>query len=277
MPFFGENVIVKTIKHHNLGNKGEENEVLLKAFLIKCHFQYLQAGVEIQDGPEEFRKITQLSFGPDSDKIPDWLTKYDKWLEEKDYLKLKGIFPKAKALFKADICINGIKYSVKSTGAAKTALINHTPRSGVDKVCKKLGIEIAPLDSMVQKYWSLRKSKEIGEDIKNSDDRSPFRSQKAYFKPILNYFLFKGTGYRGDSSFPADKILMFKNPSDPSTYKIITPKDAVDSVWEELTFSMRQKGMPTSYSPAKHPILAPWVGYTSDDPGLPKGSLHVRS
>ncbi len=267
-------------------NKGEENEVVLKAFLAKCHFQYVHGGVEMKDGPEEFRKITQLNFGPDIN-IPVWLTEYDEWLDNRDYVKLKKVFGKAKTSFKADIGINGVNYSVKFGNSAKAAMINHTSRDGFINVCKRLNIDIAPLDEMIREYWSLRKSGKITEDITNSSQLSPFKKHKEYLKPILEYFFFKGTGKRGDSDFPADKLLIFKNAFDPSTYKIISLDEAVDSVWDNLTFSMRsKKGMPTKkvagqlvdlYSSAKYPMLAPWVEYRSDEAKFPKGALHVRS
>lgn len=267
-------------------NKGEENEVMLKAFLAKCFFQFVHGGVELKDGPEEFRQIRELNFGPGI-TIPVWLTQYDEWLTMNDYSKLKKIFGKAKTTFKADIGINGVNYSIKFGNSAKAAMINHTSRDGFLNVCNKLGLDINPLDRMVCEYWNLRKSGKIFEDITNSSPLSPFRNYKSYLKPIFEYFFFKGTGKRGDSNFPADKILVFKNAFDPSTYKVISLDEAVDSVWDNLTFSMRsKKGMPTKkvggqlvdlYTPVKYPVLAPWVEYTSDEAKFPKGALHVRS
>ncbi len=267
-------------------NKGEENEVMLKAFLAKCYFQFFHGGAELKTGPEELRQIRHLNFGPGVN-IPVWLTEYEEWLYKRDYKNLKKVFGKAKASFKADIGINGINYSIKFGDCAKAAMINHTSRDGFINVCNKLKMNIAPLDEMIKEYWSLRKSGKITEDITNTSPHSPFRKYKEYLKPILEYFFFKGTGKRGDSDFPADKILIFSNACDPSTYKIISLDEAVDSVWDNLTFSMRsKKGMPTKkvgsqlvdlYSPAKYPVLAPWVEYTSDEAKFPKGALHVRS
>lgn len=262
-------------------NQGEMNEVLLKAFLARWFY----IGTDIKNAPEEIKRIESLSFGPGIE-VPQWSFDYEDWLEERNYEELKKIFGKASASFKADIGINGINYSLKYGSAAKAAMINHTSRDGFLNVCKKINIDIAPLDKMIEGYWELRKSGKITEDTTNSSPLCPFRNNKEYLKPILEYFFFRGTGKRGDSPFPADKILVFDDPFDPSTFKILKPSETVDSVWDHLTFSMRsKKGMPIkkvagqlldAYSPATYPELAAWVQYQPDDE-FPKGALHVRS
>jgi len=264
-----------------MANKGEENEVLLKAFLIKCFY----VGAEIENAPEEIKRIFGLSFGPGIE-VPEWSSTYDNWLEERNYQELKKIFEKSKTSFKADIGINETNYSLKYGNAAKAAMINHTARDGFLNVCKKINVDIGPLDRIIKEYWELRNSGKITEDITNSSLLCPFRNHKEYLKPILEYFFFKGTGKRGESPFPADKILVFNDPYDPSTYRILEPSETVDSVWDHLTFSIRsKKGMPTkkvagkvvdTYSPATHPLLAPWIEYRPDD-DFPKGALHVRA
>ena len=165
-------------------------------------------------------------------------------------------------------------------------MINHTSRDGFLNVCEKIDADIGPLDEMIKEYWRLRNSGEITEDITNNKPLSPFKNHKEYLKPILEYFFFKGTGKMGNSAFPADKILVFTNPFDPKTYKILELDEAVDSVWDNLTFSLRsKKGMPVkkvegqeqdAYSPETHPLLAPWVEYRNED-AFPKGALHVRA
>ncbi len=264
-----------------MSNKGEENEVFLKVFLVRCFFMQQ----EIEGAPEEIKIIKNIGFGPDI-KAPDWLTEYERAYNERDYQKLKDIFGKAPTSYKADISINGVNYSLKYGNAAKAAMINHTARDGFLNVCKRISVDIAPLDKMIREYWELRKSGKIKEDVNNKSPLCPFGNHKGYLKPILEYFFFKGTGKRGDSPFPADKILVFNDPFNPSTYKILEAGEAVDSVWDTLTFSMRsKKGMPTkkvgekevdAYSPSTHPLIAPWVEYRPDD-DFPKGALHVRS
>lgn len=264
-----------------MANKGEENEIFLKAFLVRCFF----FGKTVTDAPKEISFIDNVGFGPGIE-VPDWNNKYNDLLDSKNYEELKKVFGKARVSFKADISINGINYSLKYGNAAKAAMINHTAREGFLNVCKKLNVDIGPLDKMIKEYWKLRNSGEITEDITNSMPLSPFKDHKEYLKPILEYFFFKGTGKLGDSPFPADKILVFTDPFDPKTYKILNPDEAVDSIWSHLTFSMRsKKGMPVkkvggleldAYSPEKCPLLAPWVEYRNDD-AFPKGSLHVRA
>ena len=223
-------------------NTGEQNEVLLKAFLVKHYF--LKSA--LTDAPANLQQILELDFGPGI-PIPVWNSKYDKWLDARDFKNLKGIFKKAKSTYKA----------------------------GFQKVLQRLNnYPIRSLDSMVQNYWELRKSGVITEDVKNSHAKSPFYNEKEYFKPILEYFLFKGTG-RGDSDFPADCLLVFNDPYDPSTYKIYSTDNAVDELWDNLIFSVRSKGMPKKYEPDhKHIELAPWVMLADE---LYKGSLHIRS
>lgn len=266
-------------------NKGEINEVLLKAFLVKCYTQK----ITLKDAPLGLQQINSLSFGPNT-KVPIWDSTYEKILENKDYAKLKEIFSKAKTSFKADLQINGINYSVKCNLGAKAALVNHTARGGFLNVCSKINVPIDELDAMIKEYWKLRTGKIIGEDVSNSNINSPFVKHKKYFKPILEYFLFKGTGSK-DSEFQADKILVFGNPFDASTYKIHNLDDAVDVLWDKLVFSVRsKKGMPVDkinigksivkkdgYQPdGKHSDYAPWVTYIEGDE-FPKGALHIRS
>lgn len=251
-------------------NFGEKNEVFLQAFLVRAYHLKLT----LNNAPKGLEKIYQLSFGPKS-LIPEWTEEYENWLNEKNYIKLKTIFKKSKSNLKADIEINNVKYSVKTSFAAMPAIVNHTNRAGFQKVLVRLNNHpIRSLDNMVTQYWGLRKKGVISEDVKNSHDHSPFYNEKEYFRPILEYFLFKGTG-RGDSIFPADKLLVFKDPFDPSTYKIYTTDNAVDELWDNLIFSVRSKGMPKTYDPSKkHIELAPWVMLADE---VYKGSLHVRS
>lgn len=251
-------------------NFGEKNEVFLQAFLVRAYHLKLK----LVNAPKGFQLIQQLGFGP-GNKIPNWTEEYEEWLNNKDYDKLKTIFKKSKSNLKADIEINSIRYSVKTSFAAMPAIVNHTNRVGFQKVLVRLNNHpIRSLDNMVMQYWDLRKRKVISEDVKNSHKSSPFYNEKEYFRPILEYFLFKGTG-RGDSIFPADKLLVFKDPFDPSTYKIYTAENAVDELWDSLIFSVRSKGMPKIYDPAiKHVELAPWVMLADE---VYKGSLHVRS
>ena len=248
-------------------NRGEENEVLLKAFLL----QQMSLGNAVHP----FGIIKKLSFGPDYE-VPDWSTKYDLFLSKRDYGSLKEILPKAPTGYKADLGINGQAFSVKYTNAAKTALVNHTARPGFKRVCEEVDVDIQLLDSMIEEYWNKRQAGIIMEDVSNSDSNSPFAPSQDYFERILKYFLFQGTGSK-DSIYPADYILKFDDPLNPKSYQIIAPDEAVAEVWSSLVFSVRsKKGMPQNYSSKTHPEIEPWVGYMPGNPN-PKGALHIRS
>ncbi|MBT4393056.1 MAG: hypothetical protein HOA54_03570 [Candidatus Peribacter sp.] len=262
-------------------NQGEENEIFLKALLTK-HFRL---GLELIGAPTEIIIIRELSFGPDTE-VPVWTNELSQLLDEKKYEELKEFFPKAKTSFKADLSINGINYSVKFNGGAKPAIVNHTNRAGFLDVCTRIGVNIDKLDELVANYWSLRISNQIREDIDNSNPLSPFKDYQEYLSPILEYFIFKGTG-RGISVFPADKVLIFQDTFDPHTYKIISESDIINEKWNDFRFSIRsKKGMPITvlpdgtkvdnYNPVRHALLAPWVRFHPPDHPFPKGALHVR-
>lgn len=184
---------------------------------------------------------------------------------------------KAKGSYKADVNINGEGYSVKSHRSAPPAIVNHTPRWGWWRICKQIGVDIAELDKMVDEYFNLRSKGLIGEDIYNSDSRSPFAKNKDYLRPILNYFLFTGTG-ASDSDFPAKYVLDCGDPYDIKTWKIHDENDYLDKYWNEMKFSMREKGFEAyPYSRPcdlwKTPLSKPWA---KNFGGVLKGSLHVR-
>ncbi len=228
------------------------------------------------EGDHGIGLITSLSFSPDG-QLPVWREEYAQYLHERNYAALKGIFPKAPAGAKADLEINGIRYSVKNSRGAKAAIVNHTSRKGFLKIISVLGMNISPLDTIIDEYWEKRTAGTIKEDICNSAESSPFSSHKRYLKPILEYFLFTGTP-RGVSPFPADKMFIFSNPEDTHTYQILTQSEAVDSLWDNLTFSVRsKKGMPTTYDEVRDIDLAPWVRFYPTATSSPKGALHIRS
>lgn len=186
---------------------------------------------------------------------------------------------KAPAGAKADIYINHIGYSLKSLAAAPAALVNHTARPGFAYACQNAGVEIETLDLIVDNYWEKRISGIITEDVRNSNPECPFREHKEYMKPILEYFLFDGTGSRL-SAYPAEYVIEFSNPVLESTYTKLSKSDAVDAVWPKLIFSLRsKKGMPKDYSLETYrgknaESIAKWVRFLHDDY---RGALHIRS
>lgn len=248
-------------------NMGEEGEVFFKAFIIQQ--MYLRNAVY------PFGKIESIDFGPGL-LVPEWLPEYNKLLSTFDYSSLREIFPKAPSDYKADIGINGIRYSLKYKGLAKSSIVNHTTRRGFLRVCNFLKIDIKPLDNMIDEYWIKRESGLIKEDVNNSNSESPFKNHEDYLDNILKYFLFEGTGSK-ESKFKADKVIVFSDPFNPLTYSVLSKDVVIKHIWDNLVFSLRsKKGMPKIYNPDTHKDLAPWVRYRPGDEH-PKGALHIRN
>lgn len=180
---------------------------------------------------------------------------------------------------KADVYINGEGVSLKSLAAAPAALVNHTARPGFEFACANANTSIDLLDDIVEDYWDKRMQGIITEDTRISDINCPFRNYKEYLRPILEYFLFEGTGSKL-SDFPADYIIEFNNPLNESTYRLLTKEDAVNDVWPKLIFSLRsKKGMPRDYNLNTYrgknaASIARWVRYHSGDY---RGALHIRA
>jgi hypothetical protein len=178
---------------------------------------------------------------------------------------------------KADVIINNIGFSVKSHRSAPPAIVNHTPRWGWFRICREIGVDIAFLDEMVVEYFNKRASGILKEDVANDNPMSPFVSHKEYLRPILNYFLFTGTG-TGVSKFPAKFVLDCGDPYDISTWQIHDESDYLDLYWDKLVFSMRNKGF-ESYPYTRESDL--WKNdecslWAREFDGALKGSLHVR-
>lgn len=180
---------------------------------------------------------------------------------------------KAPAGSKADVYVNGLGISVKSHRGAPPAFLNHTHRAGLLKVCKRVGVSIDELDKIIKDYWNKRKAGIIKEDVKNTDTNSPFKDHIDYLRPLLNYFLFKGTAQK-DSLYPADYILDFENPLKEENWKF-SKDEYLDDNWDHIIFSVRSKGMPKSYPNGKNAAdIQPWVEVAE---GEYKGALHGRA
>lgn len=175
---------------------------------------------------------------------------------------------------KSDVHINGIGYSLKSNRSAPPAFINHTHRNGILKVCQREGIDIRKLDVLVKNYWLARNTGTITEDVKFKG--SVFESDRDVMVKLLAYFLFKGTA-KGDSLYPAEFLYSFDDPLDFSTWKKYSPFDAANKIIDNTIISLRNKGMPITYSPNStnqtHIEMRPWVGFIN---GEYKGSIHIR-
>ena len=184
---------------------------------------------------------------------------------------------KAKGSYKADVNINGEGYSVKSHRSAPPAIVNHTPRWGWVRICNELKVDIAPLDNMVAEYFKLRQNGTVSEDVWNTNPYSPFAKNKEYLRPILNYFLFIGTGSKA-SEYPAKYVLDCADAYNINTWTIHDETNYLDIFWDDMKFSMRNKGFESyPYSRLKdqwkNAECKPWALRFD---GSLKGSLHVR-
>ena len=253
-------------------NKGEYDELRIKLRLIELR----DTGATIRVGGK-YIKIESVGLDYEFSPLPagtDLSSMSDFAIESLANSVGAG---KAKVSYKADVIINGDGYSVKSHRSMPPAIVNHTPRWGWYRICENLGIDIKPLDRMVDEYFKLRAKGVLKEDVYNTDPNSPFSKNKEYLRPILNYFLFKGSGQK-DSECPAKFVLDFDKPLDENTWQLHDESNYIDMFWDDLKFSMRNKGFEAyPYSREsdkwKTPLAKPWA-FTFD--GSIKGSLHVR-
>ena len=100
-------------------------------------------------------------------------------------------------------------------------------------------------------------------------------------RPIINYFLFDGTGQK-DSHYPSKGIIVFENPLISNGWDLYYKTNALDFFWNKLIFSLRsKKGMPTGYPDkmSKKAMLQKssidkWTQYID---GGYRGALHIRT
>ena len=248
-------------------NLGEESEYYLKAFLLREK--------DLCKATTVFRKIWKLSDDKNLDSLK-WKTTAENALQNFKVEELIKILKlsKSNARSKADISINDVSYSVKEVKASPPAIVNHTPRPGFENVCNRIGVPITQLDEMVTEYWTRRIQGVITEDVSNSNPNSPFRHAKNYLKPIINYFVFTGSG-AGDSRYPAEKVLELDYKSLPSGIHVLEKDEYFDEVWPNLIFSIRSKGMPSAFSKRNEAAsIKKWTRFRDNSH---KGSLHIRS
>ena len=251
-------------------NQGDRDEYLLKLFLIECRQN--KRLIPIGD------KLEMVDSVQNSKKEELDTPKHTLIWEETSAGLLVFICKQIKAgkagtFDKADVFVNGIGISVKSQRGAPPSIINQTTREKILRVMRAINSSIEPLDHIVNRYWFLRLNGGT-EDVSGIGENNPFaisedgRSNMPILRPLLNYFTFKGTGTR-DSSAPATYLLSVGNPTDTSTWTYYTEDNFVDSVWGNLVFSIRAKGLPAVISEENRP----WV---RDVDGSKKGTLNVR-
>ena len=245
-------------------NIGETDE--LKAILTLIYHR---------DNKENNCNINSVGFGLDHNYKPHNLNLQDILdLTEGELINQtnKCGLKKSPPSYKADIYINNIPCSLKSTRGSKPALLNHTHRDGMIKVMNRINKNIANLDVLVAQYWQDRLSKKHNEDVKFSN--SAFAKNRPLMVEILSYFMFTGTAKK-DSPHPARYLISLDTPVDIKKWKKLTPINAAENIIDTTTVSMREKGMPGTFSllsnrPA-HKNIAPWIAGD-----LNKGSLHIR-
>lgn len=187
-------------------------------------------------------------------------------------------FFKSPGRFKADIVINGQGISLKSGRGAPPSIVNHTTRNGWEQACRYMNVSIAPLDEAIDGYWLRQLAGQIKEDIANDHPDSPFKDRQHLLTPMLEYFLFYGSG-SGESKVKASKVIKSDDPTDITTWSVLEPADAINSIWNQLVFSIRSKGMPKKYplmklvDSGKKESIERW---TRKWQGKYRGSLHVR-
>lgn len=250
-------------------NVGEYDEMRAKLRLIEMRDAH--QSIKINGKSIEIHSVK--NDGIECDSLPCGTRLFN--LDNSQIERLANIVGAAKAPAgsKADVYINDFGVSVKSHRGANPAFLNHTHRFGMIKVCQRLGIRIDEFDDMIDEYWDKRLKGYIKEDVSNTNPESPFKNHMDYLKPILNYFLFKGTA-RGESVYPATYILSFENPLNDCGW-VISKDDYIETYWDKFIFSIREKGVPDTYPYcANAPFITPWVRRCD---GLDKGSFHGRT
>ena len=255
-------------------NKGEFNELLLKVMLV-----YLR---DSGQADSKLGQINSVGFnGVEYGSFPKHLRIQDLYQISESSLKQLAEslnIGKSPARSKSDVSINGYGYSVKSFEAAPPALVNHTARPGFETACRCVNVDIADLDKIIDEYWSKRIAGTIKEDVKNTDMHSPFTHRRSVLAPLLQYFLFTGTG-AGPSRHKADYILDCNNPITYQEWEVYTPATVIDKIWMKLVFSLRsKKGMPADYpkmqNVSKKNSVQRWTQYFQ---GSYRGALHIRA
>jgi hypothetical protein len=255
-------------------NKGELNELLLKIFLVNLRDNFPKQetifGKIKSVGLDN--EYNTLNFEIDFEEIDTQISNNNFELIY-SISKTLGI-TKSSSSYKADVIINDNPISLKFSGAARPALVNHTNRLGWLRISDEINFNISILDEIIDSYWNLRDQSIIGEDIININTNSPFADNLEILRPIINYFAFDGTGSK-KSNLPAELIMDFNNFRNTDTWSFYDRNNFLDNVWNKLVFSIRsKKGMPPDYNNYKfRDDISPW---TRKIDGKYKGALHIR-
>jgi len=260
-----------------MSNGGEVGELVLKARILLAMYTGEKAGAigKVIEADVGDLRSQRGSYKYPLDHLPQEISEvcedssWSTYAAIRDKLEFVNI-NKASSSLKADVRINNVYYSVKSSDE-KPAVVNHTKRSGFLNVSKLAKCSIDTLDANVVRYWNHRLTGKIGEDVGPASRKkhSIFweASFKEQFRPIFNYFAFDGTG-RGASSIPAQMVLEFEDPRVPSTWKVHSKHSYYDACWPKLVFSLRNHRQGSLKPEDKM-----WVRNCN---GKARGQLHIR-
>ena len=248
-------------------NIGEKDEVL--SLLELFHF----------DEMNELHKLIEI-FGEEASQGISILN-----IDTDDEIVDINQLSKTPCGYKADCKIrmkktnNIYRTSIKSKNGANPSILNHTPRSA--KIFQEGGIfhnHVSSLDKILEEYIDKRNNKIIGEDIpiSNLTCLKQDHSLKEKFLDILSFFVFEGTG-KGYSKCKSDAIMTRYQSNEISFEKYDTierKKIYIESIYDKIVISLRDKGMPKVLDE----YCKPWIFDDVKDDGSIKykGSLHIR-
>lgn len=265
------NLKLYKIKHFNYGELGE---CIIKAQLlcfknqhIRTIFGHIQ---KLENKPEQLiqnKKLTLFKLHTFTN------TELMSCLTKSNILKSKNNS-------KADVFINNKGVSIKILSQSCPTVINHTHRQNFLQVLEHLKLDIQTLDTCISEYHYLCQNNRIGEDILNSNPLSPFRKLKFYFRPILQYFFFYGSGC-GLIDLPTENILLVKQIFMPQEWYLFSnSQQFIDEIWNFLVFSIRDKGLNyEKRSRESQKKMDPWIQHyrsKKTQKMKKKGCLHVR-
>ena len=200
--------------------------------------------------------------------------------------KKAGYIP-AKRGAKCDVVVNGKRWGIRCLNYTDRALVNHTTRPKYEKVCEKLGLDIAELDDAVDKYIARRRIGIFNEDCFYQSEANPFIPHRNFLKEMLTYMAFNSFNFNKGSDDPKfitdsiDYILDFIEPYEETLWREYSPENYFESIWTSLCFSLRdKKGMPDDdvlYLP-EYDSVRRWNYPFKDETGRirNKAALHIR-
>ena len=266
-------------------NTNEQKKFDLTDGICRIILRFMQlcskgASVDIGFGLETIQSVSfngvELCYNGDISKLNISLLKNEEALRACFDVGYRPVFHS-----KTDITVNGHNIQIRSQNKTDRPLVNHTTRDKYMAVCEREGLDIQPLDRMVEKYWQMRTLGIINEDISNRVDYSPFRNHKEYLKPILSRLFFEGVVPKDGLS--ADIFLDYdgSEPSNTKTWHPYMRSNYIDYVWDHLRFSFRaDRGMPKGYDPVLDEFkdIKPWAHEWKDKKNMKvfKGALHIR-